>query len=177
MHRQDAWTQPEDDLLANTVLTHISSNKTQLAAFQEVGERLNRTPAACGFRWNNTLRHNYFDEIKAAKDERRNNKSSSKIRRTNIETTEETEINYMNEIDKAIGALNNLRIEFLNMQETIRTQKNKINELTIEIREGRKEYNRPIASEDLDTLLKIIHRADQLGFPKNIQQYKEEPAI
>ncbi|MMZ70658.1 hypothetical protein D1872_337560 [compost metagenome] len=83
----------------------------------------------------------------------------------------------MNEIDKAISALNNLRIEFLNMQETIRTQKNKINELTIEIQEDRKEYDRPIASDDLDTLLKIIHRAEQLGFPKNIKQYKEEPAI
>lgn len=176
MSRQDGWTSSEDELLATTVLSFISNNRTQLAAFQEVGERLNRTPAACGFRWNSTLRHNCYNKIKAAKEERMNNKKSSKNRRIDTKTTDEANINYMTEISRAIDALNKLRTEFLNMQEIIRTQQNKINELNIEIGEGRKGYDRPIASDDLDTLLKIIHRAEQLGFPKNIQ-YKEEPAI
>ncbi|MHB0943312.1 RsfA family transcriptional regulator [Paenibacillus sp. ALE1] len=172
--RQDAWTQPEDDLLAKTVIANIRSNKTQLTAFQEVGRELNRTAAACGFRWNSALRHNYRNEIKAAKEERVNNKTSSKTKMTNTNTAMKEDINYMTEIDKAIDALNNLRLEFLNMQETIRMQTNKINELKIELSDGRKE--RPIASEDLDTLIKIIHRAEQLGFPKTIE-HKEEPAI
>ncbi|MEJ3719188.1 RsfA family transcriptional regulator [Paenibacillus polymyxa] len=172
--RQDAWTQPEDDLLTKTVIANIRSNKTQLTAFQEVGRELNRTAAACGFRWNSALRHNYKNEIKAAKEERMNNKTNTKIKNTNTNTTMKADINYMTEIDKAIDALNNLRLEFLNMQETIRMQTNKINELKIEISDGGKE--RPIASEDLDTLIKIIHRAEQLGFPKTIG-HKEEPAI
>ncbi|KAF6620497.1 RsfA family transcriptional regulator [Paenibacillus sp. EKM102P] len=172
--RQDAWSRSDDDLLAKTVINYISSNKTQLTAFQEVGRELNRTAAACGFRWNSALRHNYRNEIKAAKEERMNNKTNTKIRNTNTNTAMKEDINYMTEIDKAIDALNNLRLEFLNMQETIRMQTNKINELKIEISDGRKE--RPIASEDLDTLIKIIHRAEQLGFPKNIA-HKEEPAI
>ncbi|KAF6565394.1 RsfA family transcriptional regulator [Paenibacillus sp. EKM202P] len=170
--RQDAWTQPEDDLLAKIVIANIRSNKTQLTAFQEVGRELNRTAAACGFRWNSALRHNYRNEIKAAKEERMNNKTNTKIRNTNTNTAMKADINYMTEIDKAIDALNNLRLEFLNMQETIRIQTNKINELKIEISDGRKE--RPIASEDLDTLLKILHRADQIQ--KNMSQYKE-PAM
>lgn len=172
--RQDAWSRSDDDLLAKTVINYISSNKTQLTAFQEVGRELNRTAAACGFRWNSALRHNYRNEIKAAKEERMNNKTNTKIRNTNTNTAMKEDINYMTEIDKAIDALNNLRLEFLNMQETIRMQTNKINELKIEISDGRKE--RPIASEDLDTLIKIIHRAEQLGFPKTIE-HKEEPAI
>ena len=50
--RQDAWTHDEDLLLAEIVLRHIREGGTQLAAFEEVGKKLTRTSAACGFRWN-----------------------------------------------------------------------------------------------------------------------------
>ena len=50
--RQDAWTQDEDLILAEIVLRHIREGSTQLIAFEEVGKKLVRTPAACGFRWN-----------------------------------------------------------------------------------------------------------------------------
>ncbi|MET3209751.1 UNVERIFIED_CONTAM: prespore-specific regulator [Paenibacillus sp. PvR008] len=171
--RQDAWSQSDDDLLTKTVLTYIRSNKTQLTAFQEVGKELNRTAAACGFRWNSALRHKYYNEIKAAKEESMNNKRSSK-NSAGTPPVQKTELNFMNEIDNAIQTLNNLRVEYLNMQETIRTQNNKITELTIDIQESNKEDRRPIASDDLDTLLKILHKADQIQ--KNMSQYKE-PAI
>ncbi|KZE65100.1 hypothetical protein AV545_04040 [Paenibacillus jamilae] len=171
--RQDAWSRSDDDLLAKTVINYISSNKTQLTAFQEVGSELNRTAAACGFRWNSALRHKYHSEIKKAKEQRRNNKRSPKNRINNTKI-QKTDINFMDEIDNAIQALNKLRIEYLNMQETIRTQNNKITELTIDIQESKKEDRQPIASDDLDTLLKILHRADQIQ--KNMSQYKE-PAI
>ncbi|MGB3889984.1 MAG: RsfA family transcriptional regulator, partial [Priestia megaterium] len=48
--RQDAWTHDEDLLLAEIVLRHIREGGTQLAAFEEVGKKLTRTSAACGFR-------------------------------------------------------------------------------------------------------------------------------
>ena len=57
--RQDAWTNDEDLILAEVVLRHIREGSTQLAAFEEVAEKLNRTPAACGFRWNSTIRKKY----------------------------------------------------------------------------------------------------------------------
>ena len=53
--RQDAWTQDEDLLLAEVVLRHIREGGTQLQAFEEVGKRLSRTAAACGFRWNSSI--------------------------------------------------------------------------------------------------------------------------
>ncbi|MFQ3545853.1 RsfA family transcriptional regulator [Halobacillus rhizosphaerae] len=65
--RQDAWKEEEDTLLAETVLKYICEGKTQLEAFQEVAERLRRTPAACGFRWNATVRKDYQNEIQEAK--------------------------------------------------------------------------------------------------------------
>lgn len=69
--RQDAWTKDEDILLAETVLRHIRQGKTQLEAFKEVAKQLSRTSAACGFRWNATIRKNYHDAIQQAKEERK----------------------------------------------------------------------------------------------------------
>lgn len=40
--RQDAWTKEDDLLLAETVLRHIRSGSTQIKAFDEVGDALNR---------------------------------------------------------------------------------------------------------------------------------------
>ncbi|WP_226578454.1 RsfA family transcriptional regulator [Halobacillus litoralis] len=69
--RQDAWKEEEDILLATTVLKYIREGKTQLEAFQEVAEQLQRTPAACGFRWNATVRKHYQKEIQDAKNSRK----------------------------------------------------------------------------------------------------------
>ena len=65
--RQDAWTEDDDLLLAEVTLRHIREGSTQLAAFEEVGEKLGRTPAACGFRWNSCVRKNYESAIQIAK--------------------------------------------------------------------------------------------------------------
>lgn len=69
--RQDAWTKDEDLILAETTLKYIREGKTQLDAFKEVGKTLSRTPAACGFRWNSTLRKQYEEAIERAKEERK----------------------------------------------------------------------------------------------------------
>ncbi|MEN2464673.1 RsfA family transcriptional regulator [Ornithinibacillus sp. FSL M8-0202] len=69
--RQDAWTEDEDVILADTVLRYIREGKTQLEAFKEVAKQLSRTSAACGFRWNATIRKQYQEEIQRAKEERK----------------------------------------------------------------------------------------------------------
>lgn len=69
--RQDAWTQDEDLLLAEVVLRHIREGGTQLQAFEEVGRRLSRTAAACGFRWNSFVRKQYKSGIELAKKQRK----------------------------------------------------------------------------------------------------------
>ncbi|RPF56093.1 RsfA family transcriptional regulator [Aquisalibacillus elongatus] len=69
--RQDAWTKDEDLLLAETVLRYIREGKTQMKAFEEVGNRLSRTPQACGFRWNANLRKQYRQAIGLAKQSRK----------------------------------------------------------------------------------------------------------
>ncbi|MBD8070059.1 RsfA family transcriptional regulator [Bacillus sp. PS06] len=69
--RQDAWTEENDLLLAETVLRHVREGSTQLNAFDEVGDVLNRTSAACGFRWNAVVRHNYEKALQLAKKQRK----------------------------------------------------------------------------------------------------------
>lgn len=72
--RQDAWSHEDDLLLAETVLRHIREGSTQLNAFEEVGDILNRTSAACGFRWNAEVRNKYVEAIELAKRQRKEKK-------------------------------------------------------------------------------------------------------
>jgi len=77
--RQDAWSHEDDLLLAETVLRHIRDGSTQLNAFDEVGDILNRTSAACGFRWNAEVRSKYVDAIELAKRQRKEKKRQMAI--------------------------------------------------------------------------------------------------
>ncbi|ARI76966.1 RsfA family transcriptional regulator [Halobacillus mangrovi] len=72
--RQDAWSHEDDLLLAETVLRHIREGSTQLKAFDEVGDVLNRTSAACGFRWNAEVRQKYEQAVELAKKQRKEKK-------------------------------------------------------------------------------------------------------
>lgn len=76
--RQDAWTEEDDRVLAEIILRHIREGSTQLAAFEESAEKLGRTEAACGFRWNAYVRKNYLQGIEMAKTQRKMIKSKAK---------------------------------------------------------------------------------------------------
>ncbi|WP_134700252.1 RsfA family transcriptional regulator [Ammoniphilus sp. YIM 78166] len=78
--RQDAWTPDDDLLLAEVTLRHIREGSTQLAAFEEVGEKLGRTSAACGFRWNSFVRKKYEAAIQIAKAQRKQRKQSQRLK-------------------------------------------------------------------------------------------------
>lgn len=71
MSRQDAWLQENDELLAEAVIRHVKEGSTQLNAFEEVGDLLNRTAAACGFRWNAVVRKLHEEQLAQAKKERK----------------------------------------------------------------------------------------------------------
>src|SRR5690625_2423536 len=75
--RQDAWSHEDDLLLAETVLRHVREGSTQLNAFEEVGDHLNRTSAACGFRWNAEVRKKYHNAMDLAKRQRKEKKRAA----------------------------------------------------------------------------------------------------
>ena len=72
--RQDAWSAEDDARLASIVLRHIREGSTQLSAFEESGELLGRTAAACGYRWNACVRKLHLSAIDLAKLERKEHK-------------------------------------------------------------------------------------------------------
>jgi prespore-specific regulator len=81
--RQDAWSSEDDLILAEATLRHIRDGSTQLCAFEEVGEKIGRTAAACGFRWNSTIRKKHGAAIQIAKAQRQ---KRSQIKKTLIMT-------------------------------------------------------------------------------------------
>lgn len=86
--RQDAWSPEEDKKLAEVILKHIGSGSTQLAGFAEAAPVLSRTPAACGFRWNSSVRRQYELQLTEAKQKRKVLKSTKgKKQLPDIETT------------------------------------------------------------------------------------------
>jgi prespore-specific regulator len=76
--RQDAWTPDDDLILAEVTLRHIREGGTQLSAFEEVGEKIGRTAAACGFRWNSAVRKKYEAAIGIAKAQRQKRKQQQR---------------------------------------------------------------------------------------------------
>ena len=117
LSRQDSWTNDKDLLLTSTVLQNIRNGGTQLTAFKEVAKLLNRTPAACGFRWNSYVRKQYQEEIQQAKQNRKggNNISPSQQKK-------ETNSLSMT-LDDIILFLQNYKktYEFTNLQSQIKT--------------------------------------------------------
>ena len=75
--------------LAETVLRHIRSGSTQIKAFDEVGDTLNRTSAACGFRWNAEVRPNYEDAVQLAKQRKELKRSEAKIEKEHFTKTKQ----------------------------------------------------------------------------------------
>lgn len=100
--RQDAWTSDEDVVLAEIVLRYMNEGKTQVEAFKAAGEKLSRTPAACGYRWNVSLRKTYTEDITRVKGR------STAGKKPASENDEKSEDKHT--IERAISLLKNLKI-------------------------------------------------------------------
>ncbi|PWA13397.1 RsfA family transcriptional regulator [Pueribacillus theae] len=161
VHRQDAWTEDEDLILAEIVLKHIREGSTQLSAFKEVGERLGRTAAACGFRWNSTVRKKYEESIALAKEQRKTHQSESGL-----------SFNMLSELDK------NMNLEdVISFLQKLATDEKRIHaleqenfKLRQELEETKKEYEsklkeltevNEILKKDYKTMIEIMNRASK----------------
>ncbi|WP_085992484.1 RsfA family transcriptional regulator [Oceanobacillus senegalensis] len=118
--RQDAWTKDEDIILAETVLRYIREGKTQLEAFREVAAQLSRTPAACGFRWNATIRKQYQDAIELAKEERKQGA------RKDVWKLVKTDYEEKDTIESAITLLEKMKSQFKKENSLTKEEHNKI---------------------------------------------------
>ncbi|HZG14603.1 MAG TPA: RsfA family transcriptional regulator [Candidatus Bathyarchaeia archaeon] len=190
--RQDAWTEDDDLVLAEVTLRHIREGGTQLAAFEEVGQRLGRTAAACGFRWNSTVRKRYDAAIAIAKGQRQQLKKLGRIgqvtAQADTEAAEETavfslpketisipDLDEEQQIETAIRLLTNQKetVRKLNqLEQLLQSKEMEIKELREENDRIKKELETvQDVSEDYKALLQIMERARKLVFLQ-----EEEPA-
>ena len=174
--RQDAWSQDEDLLLAEVVLRHIREGGTQLAAFEEVGRRLSRTAAACGFRWNSFVRKQYKSGIEVAKKQR---KESKKYTPVENDITENGEIESQ---DEELSSDQNLTLRnVISFLEEYEASQKKVNELVKENKHLKDKINQltgdanklieekkalqnslKIIEEDYKALIEIMERARKM---------------
>ncbi|PFZ88950.1 RsfA family transcriptional regulator [Bacillus wiedmannii] len=117
--RHDSWTNDNDLFLARIVLQNIHSGGTQLAAFKKVAKQLNRTPAACGFRWNSYVRKQYEEEIQQAKRNRKlgNTFSPSQLKKekNSLSLTFDDIIMFLQNY-KEVNELTNLKNQIKNLE-------------------------------------------------------------
>lgn len=166
--RQDAWTQDEDLLLAEVVLRHIREGGTQLSAFEEVGKKLSRTAAACGFRWNSYVRKQYTTGIELAKKQR---KELRKKKRENDGRENEQEekfvrdlslnqvISYLQKLDDADG-IENLRAENSDLKKKVTSLEEKLTK--VEKEKEALECHMKEVEEDYRALIEIMEKARKM---------------
>lgn len=152
MKRRDQWDLKEDVILAQIVLEYITKGSTQLAAFQEAGKRLKRTPSACGFRWNSTVRKQYANNIRMAKIEREQAKFSKLKSKNMYKRAVPTEVSTV-DIDLVIRSLQLFKREYNELKQTKEKTPVETADFT----------NFP-HKEVMDDLLQIIRKAENMGF-------------
>lgn len=167
--RQDAWTQDEDLLLAEVVLRHIREGGTQLSAFEEVGEKLSRTSAACGFRWNSYVRKQYTTGIELAKKQRKELRKEKRKTEKGQATKGSHVENQSLSLDQVITYLQNLEDKecIERLREENQSLKKKVeqieNQLTTE-KEEKAALQRHLeeVEEDYRALIEIMEKARKM---------------
>lgn len=158
--RQDAWTEQEDLILAETVLKHIRQGSTQLSAFKDVGLQLSRTPAACGFRWNSTIRKQYEKAIALAKQQRKQRNTDEKVEKPSTikeEITLTDVIEFLKNVSASDELVQQLRAE--NEKLTKQLNNMKVN-YEGQLMELQKENE--MLKQDYKTMFEIIDRASKV---------------
>ncbi len=168
--RQDAWTHEDDLLLAETVLRHIREGSTQLLAFEEVGDKLNRTSAAVGFRWNAIVRNKYEKAIELAKKQRKERKRAQAmkpIRSSAVLNSQQTKpidlqdvINYLKELKDDQSKSTEMR----DLKEQLEKEKAQLKAENEELKQKLKklEEKYSVVQEDYQSLIQIMERARKM---------------
>ncbi|WP_282941510.1 RsfA family transcriptional regulator [Paenibacillus sp. RC67] len=189
--RQDAWSDEDDLILAEVTLRHIREGSTQLTAFEEVGEKIGRTAAACGFRWNSFVRKKYEAAIQIAKSQRQKRNQQKKhssfaavsnntavLDHTHMEhvKSNDTFVEESISIDAVIRFLRQWKGTYQEMSRHIRHLEKELSEkqdeldrlrgendvLNKQVNEVETDYR--VVNDDYKALIQIMDRARKLAF-------------
>ncbi|MFD2704014.1 RsfA family transcriptional regulator [Salibacterium lacus] len=165
--RQDAWSDRDDRFLADTILQHIRDGSTQLHAFDEAGDALDRTSAACGFRWNAIVRSRYQQEVKTAKRERKQKlKKSAHQAASSLKKNSQPSYVTLESIIKALERLEPALSE--TSEETIARLESRHEKLQQEINRITNDYL--AVKQDYDTIVNMMNRAREMAVTEETNQ-------
>lgn len=186
--RQDAWSHEDDLLLAETVLRHIREGSTQLNAFEEVGDKLNRTSAACGFRWNAEVRNKYINAIDLAKRQRKEFKRKQAkqdhikpVLKPTVTSNTDNEEYSTNEItfDTVLTFLNNVKQDYyaqnqskVTAETTLKENqqlRDEVSRLEKQLKQTEKQLE--TMQEDYQTFIQIMDRARRMTVLKDDRSF------
>lgn len=185
--RQDAWTEDDDLLLAEVTLRHIREGSTQLAAFEEVGEKLGRTPAACGFRWNSFVRKNYEAAIQIAKSQRQGRSKNRRKQTAVLQGELEKQGDPVSSLTTVIRFLRQHKQEYAQTSKQVRQLEKQLAEREAELDQLRSEYNElkkrvdntqadyQSINDDYKALIKIMDRARKMALLDGDDNSEEKP--
>ncbi|MDQ0299821.1 prespore-specific regulator [Salibacterium salarium] len=165
--RQDAWSDKDDRFLANTILKHIQEGSTQLKAFDEVGDALDRTSAACGFRWNAIVRLDYEQEVKQAKRIRKQrmketaNHVASKLSHSKHRSSSNIHSIIAGLHQMQADLENNIHSTSPNIENDVLHLQTKNSEMREEIARIKQEYH--TIKQDYDMIVTMMNRARELA--------------
>lgn len=186
LSRQDAWSADDDIMLAEIVLRHVREGSTQLSAFQEAAEKLSRTAAACGFRWNACIRKKYESAIEMArthktgtkqpaimeeKEDKKNNEieesTDYSVQQGQQETTKSNEmltqlketILFLQGLSQFMDETNNEKLDGLAEKKEAMQQENE--KLETELLQVKRDFKR--LREDYKALLDVMEKARALS--------------
>lgn len=171
-NRQDAWNQDEDVLLAEVVLRYIREGGTQLQAFEEVGKKLSRTSAACGFRWNSFVRKQYKSGIELAKNQRKQTKrgapqvkkeASPEVEQIKEATdlSVESIIHYLQRAEESVRHEEEIRSENQKLLNQLDQLQEKMKEIETQLYNYESKYS--LLEEDHKSLLAIFEKARKMA--------------
>ncbi|SFJ05215.1 RsfA family transcriptional regulator [Thermoflavimicrobium dichotomicum] len=171
--RQDAWTPEDDMILAEVTLRHIREGGTQLAAFEEVAQKLGRTPAACGFRWNSFVRKKYESAIQIAKSQRQKRSQERRISYSTYSSDDHFQdplysldhiIRFLRQHKNEVGELRKqqkqLEKELAEREEQLRRLERENNEMKSQLNSVQSNYQ--VVNDDYRTLVQIMERARKM---------------
>ncbi|ALC91093.1 hypothetical protein AM500_15805 [Bacillus sp. FJAT-18017] len=183
--RQDAWTADEDLLLAEVILRNIREGGTQLQAFEEVGRKLSRTSAACGFRWNSHVRKQYKAGIEHAKKQRKEAKRNSReSKEQQLETPKQPVVQLLEDSQSvedvqsvqpnpgsSIPEFKDVLAYLENLYASAGNSANEYEQALVRIRELERENERLLKElntleEDYQALMSILDRARKMAADK-----------
>lgn len=172
--RQDAWTAEDDMILAEVILRHIREGGTQLSAFEEVALKLGRTPAACGFRWNSSVRKKYEAAIQIAKAQRQKRsqersqfpayRSSSSIPDSSYSLDHIIRFlrQHKNEVNELKRRYKQLESELKKKEAEIKQLQQENDEMKNQLKHVKTDYR--LVNDDYRTLVQIMERARKMAF-------------